>query len=739
MNDEGDALSPQVDQQNQVVHGHQLNIGVMHGDIIYRRVELEAPLREVFDFLFEDRRFGGRHEELARISDFLRRESGGYLAISAPAGFGKTSLLAELVSSHPEAFSYHFFTAQLPRSLSEEFFLRNVVQQMAAWHGEEGNLPPDMDMLLALYHKYLDQQLKVARILVLDGLDEIQRWQLQPYLRRRLPPHLLVIVTIRDVGQDWRQQFGFPPDQLEHLPLGGLGTADIAAVLTAAGGLAVDLAADQETIANIGRIALYDETLPHLGADPFYVAFLAGDLAGGAMNSQDLARQPRGLEGYLDQWWSALKESLGDEATGVAPLSEAFLVVLARLLAPQLGLENHELLRELLPNVDARQLLTQHRPAPPLASGALDKLVAQVEPPLTHFEQLAAAGESEAVMSVMPMLEEEARSGWLYEGDMRQLLWQLAADIDGWPYIERFLATILPNPYIEYRDIGLAAIGRATLAAPLENAAAQDWLRVLWQRMLLTTLDQEGVSFTFDLPMMLVNEAERRDEAMLPALVEYTNHALSVYDKCGTRMRAQSALAAEKHYAGATDAGGDLLSLTAYQVHGYAGFATGHLLAIANRWLEIGQPQRFNMTLAPYEQLTLLEKLHEQAGNVRDAAFRRQLLDLIDSYHAWHAAPQPPPIEQSLTNLRALDTRLARDVYIDFLSASWAQAADSALTEGLKALLPLALDRGTVVDSLMARLLRAYLVANGRLLDGGLLWEAQLLTEESLTTGRPWS
>ena len=40
---------------------------------------------------------------------FLARPDRSRLMVTAPAGFGKTALLANLVASKPEAFAYHFF------------------------------------------------------------------------------------------------------------------------------------------------------------------------------------------------------------------------------------------------------------------------------------------------------------------------------------------------------------------------------------------------------------------------------------------------------------------------------------------------------------------------------------------------------------------------------------------------------------------------------------------------------
>jgi hypothetical protein len=282
------------------------------GDLHYYPVRLQSPLRQLFAPLIEDRvaLFAGRADGFARIARFIADPAGGYLVITAPAGFGKTALIANLVSSTPEAFAYHFFTSTHGAGgLREEFFLGSVVEQLAQRHGRTGELPPGLDERRALYHELTREPLERTQVLVLDGLDEVTDWDLSPYLGVRLPKLFHVIATVRDVGQDWLREYGLPPEQTHELALGGLTRDEVVDVLRAAGAPA----ADEQTVAAVVRVST-DEAAGD-GSDPLFVRILAEDLASGAVGPAGMADRAPGLERYFDEWWASLKASAGDEPT----------------------------------------------------------------------------------------------------------------------------------------------------------------------------------------------------------------------------------------------------------------------------------------------------------------------------------------------------------------------------------------------------------------------------------------
>ncbi|WP_300335205.1 toll/interleukin-1 receptor domain-containing protein [Accumulibacter sp.] len=287
----------------------------------YLPIRLRAPLRALFKPLIDDRTrvFAGRRAVIETIMHFAAGEPGGYLAITAPPGFGKTALVANLVAATPEAFAYHFFAPVYgDETLTEKLFLQNVVQQMAAWHGHGAELPEAINELRALYQEFVDTPLDHQQLLLLDGLDEVTQWPLAPYLSRRLAANLHLVVTLRDVGQDWRGEYALPADQLTVLPLGGLDSDDIRVLFAALGAAGERIACDPALIAHVVAQAAYEND-PARGADPFYVRFLAEDVANGVVVPEQIVDQPKGLDAYLDRWWRQIVQLAGD-----APLRDLF-------------------------------------------------------------------------------------------------------------------------------------------------------------------------------------------------------------------------------------------------------------------------------------------------------------------------------------------------------------------------------------------------------------------------------
>jgi WD40 repeat protein len=284
-------------------------------------------LRERFGRLLQDRDyavFAGRGDVVHAVEQFLDGP-GGILAVTAPAGFGKTALLASLVRGDPDRYAYHFLTHRYdPQWLDEAFFLQSILEQLDPAISAE--LPTlDLPRLKARFQAQLAARtgaLASARVLLLDGLDEVPGWSPADYLAVILPEGTHVIVSIRDVGQDWASQYRLPTDQLTVLPLDGFNRDAITAVFTATGPHAAELIHQPGAADLIATKAAYetpDAAAPGtatVSADPLYVRFLAQDANTPDTHLEDLQNLPTGLTGYLDRWRAEIRKVVADRPVG---------------------------------------------------------------------------------------------------------------------------------------------------------------------------------------------------------------------------------------------------------------------------------------------------------------------------------------------------------------------------------------------------------------------------------------
>jgi hypothetical protein len=296
-----------------------------------------SPLsRTVFNPLFVDHsRFGGRQDVLDTVQAFIESPGSGYLVITAPAGYGKTALATQIVNRHRDIAAYHFFTTLYGSSgdsefLSELFFLRNVTEQVRLWHFfpyDTWTAPTTLSGWVTAYQHLFTMTLRDTRLLVLDGLDEVRAWSLRPYLTSPPGDHLKVILTIRDVGQNWADEYGLPTTHTTHFSLSGLTRDDVAHVLRLAGTTAATFADDAALLDRVVQVTSPSGTVT--GSDPLYVTFLADDLQHTRVTTDTLGVQPRRLEDYLADWW---KQIVSDAAEDSAALD--LLGTLAAALGP---------------------------------------------------------------------------------------------------------------------------------------------------------------------------------------------------------------------------------------------------------------------------------------------------------------------------------------------------------------------------------------------------------------------
>jgi hypothetical protein len=261
-----------------------------------RRRRFDGLLRE------EAANFGGRGAALVALRAFLASPGDRGLVVEAPAGYGKTALLANLVGSHRFEHAYHFFLSDDVETVTERGFLANLVEQLAALAGADSDTRFDDIAWLQGLSSELAEALPPGRhALVVDGLDEVP-WDAAAYISQLQACGLRTLVSERWTGR--RSALGNQRHDSYRLP--GLNRDDIVQVLEAvsvsADGDLADLVDDIERVAR-GTHAEFG------GADPFMVRFVAEDLAAGHGSEVRLRQSPPGVEAYIDRWFDAILKS----------------------------------------------------------------------------------------------------------------------------------------------------------------------------------------------------------------------------------------------------------------------------------------------------------------------------------------------------------------------------------------------------------------------------------------------
>jgi len=505
---------------------------------------------------------------------------------------------------------------------------------------------------------------------------------------------------------------------------------------------ALDLALQREDLVKILACAgAYRDTIRSQSmADAVFAAVDAGDLDTALRRAELYSRTPdwaRVLFLYL-AWESALRNDGATAQEAVVrgleqpvivthELCDALVAHAARILS-QRGADGREVeawLRKLHPSGDAQHTIQRFGPAQPITPERRDELLQQLAERLRQLRYVAADdyGPEGAVQLIM--LDDEERAYGMVS--LRDILVEAAADPDGREKFAAALELILPNPYPQYRDIALDALGVAVLAA-----ANPPWVRQWLRRILYVGLDREGVTFTFDLPSMLMAEAERRGRAA-PRLRAYLDTALDSNDRWGTSVRAHSAKAAALFRLGNRDEASAALRHAAQLPTGFAGFATMTLLSLANRWLEFGRPDEASGDLNDVIQMAGM-----WAGKVNDYGLRMRRKELVQGYQTW-LPEETPTFEYATAKLQETPDRGTRRTYKDYVSARWAWLPDQPNLEALKALVPWTVVDGTRLDSVLGRLAGLLIRKLGvKGLPDEQLDEAIDICQKSLATGEPW-
>jgi len=629
---------------------------------------------------------------------------------------------------------------------SEPLDIKLVIEQIKRFLlGEERFELMHLELRQAIAAEYSDQRLGHYRQLLLDWCARYGKsgWpdNAPIYVVEQYAKHLEAAGLI-----DERHYLVIDPAfrAVQRNGLGDIGTtlADVRTALRAA--------LDLDRIARIVECAAaYRETLRHGRlSETIFSALDAGDSAGALRRAaicgtdSDWAHV---LWAYI-AWELALAGQAGPAQRALAAISEAaapplgdlheaLLVCTARALAGAEGRDAVAWLAVWGRAADAQQLLGRYRVADPVdlvaEIDALDNLGKMAD----HLTAQAADDARSGLYDLLSTLENNNEEDTQRVSDLRESLVHFAAHPEGRQIIEQFVSVTLPNPYPFYRNHALATLGIAALAAPVTTEPSiRSWVSRQLRAMLAVALYGEGVTFTFDLPAMLLG-IPHPDSPPAAELKGMVDKGLNQIDRWGTHLRAGSAQAIARYRFDKSLrlAAADQLRDVLTQPLGYAGYAAVSLVAIANRCLEMGLPLEQVLTQHDQESREILEAASQSAGYARDMTFRARRVLLVHAYRSEWLLQPPPPIAELPSRFARMPDRDMRLAYIDHLAARWA-APGEANWLALKEIVLFSLSDATTLDAILARLVGQRCTA----LSPDDVQRIIAACARDLATGRPW-
>jgi hypothetical protein len=284
--------------------------------------------------------FGGRDAILRDLDAWLEDPQRPFALLTAPAGQGKSALLAHWVNA---LNARNFPVAFVPVSVRfgtnlESVTFSALAIQLARLLGE--NIPSDPSIpgqvWRGMVSSYLRRSPPQGRLLViLDGVDEAANWDVDGKLfPLDPPPGLKVLISARSTADRpnpgawaralvWNQR---NTHQLELPPLDRLGLRDVLEKM----GVPLDELAHQPFIVEeLYRLTEGDPLLVRLYVDDLW----AKGEAVRRLRPEDLRSLRPGYQGYFDQWWEDQRRLWGD----ARPLREKEVREILNLLSAAFG------------------------------------------------------------------------------------------------------------------------------------------------------------------------------------------------------------------------------------------------------------------------------------------------------------------------------------------------------------------------------------------------------------------
>jgi len=285
--------------------------------------ERREPDREVVDKVEQiinqyTQLFVGRSEEFQKLDNFLANHSSGVMLVTAGAGFGKTSLLANWVKERQGNgcfIAYHFFSQQYDKTRSVKSAYWNLLRQIYRYYElYYEQLPNERDELRKRLNNILKE--RGARedkplVIVIDGLDEIDASDIPfslPFLTS-LPQNVFVIASARAESGEEPKYLENWSERAQKLHLERLPRGAIADWLKGTGDGELATFADNNFVVQLDEITQ---------GFPLYLNYLTDEFSYAAKQKQNirqlLTQTPKGFENYVKEQLKHLDElDLPDE------------------------------------------------------------------------------------------------------------------------------------------------------------------------------------------------------------------------------------------------------------------------------------------------------------------------------------------------------------------------------------------------------------------------------------------
>ena len=301
-------------------------------------------LREYLGLPDEPVPFGGREESLNALDAWFGNPGTPYGLLVAPAGRGKSALLArwcsDVASDGRAAVAFVPLSIRF-RTASEAHLVGLLGARLRHLTGRTGEPPTSPQGWLDEIQATLAEDRPDGQrlLVVLDGLDEATGWSFTDALLLPDTPGrgIKLLVSARELAdrdaEGWRRLLNWDwQGRAVDIPLKPLDRAGVAVVMRSLGGATGALADRDAVVDQMVRLSEGDPLIVRL-----YVEALRDSHARGAsLTSETLPDLPPGLKGFFKQWWRDQKQQWGDERSLREPQVQTMYMLLAMALGPVL-------------------------------------------------------------------------------------------------------------------------------------------------------------------------------------------------------------------------------------------------------------------------------------------------------------------------------------------------------------------------------------------------------------------